>query len=105
MELNTIIKALRSEIKYEKEAGNNLEHINWGNQEGILVSVNDLEKLLDACGGKNVDASENTLPIQRVSNNEERVAVCPRCKSNKIEESEEHHSFMDCNYCGLTWAN
>lgn len=31
--------------------------------------------------------------------------VCPRCKSNKIAPSEDHHSFMDCEHCGMTWAN
>lgn len=31
--------------------------------------------------------------------------VCPRCSSNKIAPSEDHHSFTDCEHCGMTWAN
>lgn len=51
-ELENIIKSLRSEIKFEKDCGNNLDNTDWDFEEGIIISVNDLEKLLDACEGK-----------------------------------------------------
>lgn len=48
MKLKLLVKSLRSQIEIEKDCGNSLDSIDWGMQEGVLLSVNDLEELLDA---------------------------------------------------------
>lgn len=59
MDLKETIKGLRQEIEFEKKNNpNDLNEIGWGMQKGILISVNDLEKILDLCEG-NPANSEN----------------------------------------------
>ena len=74
MDLKTIIKSLRTEIKFEKDSGGELEHISWPYQEGIIISVNDLEKLLDVCEGKLSDTEQANGLSQRV------MSSCPICQ-------------------------
>lgn len=63
MELENIIKSLRSEIKFEKDCGNNLDNTDWGFEEGIIISANDLEKLLDVCEGNIVNSKPANCAI------------------------------------------
>jgi len=55
---------------------------------------------------KQIESAEklvNNLTIPVVSNNEERVAVCPDCNSKDTERTGETTYF--CHKCKCHWAN
>ncbi len=78
----------------------------WNTQENCKV---EFDTLPDANKQTMIEVAKrllnfNLLRLHFVVGRSEQL-VCPRCHSNKIAPSEDHHSFTDCEHCGLTWAN
>jgi len=96
MDLKTIIKSLRAEIKFEKDSGSELKHISWPYQEGILISVNDLEKILDVCDGKLSDTEKANELLPLVSDSE--AAVCSDPDLNNPEDCKIEHCCYKCKW-------
>lgn len=66
MELKNIIERLKVEIAFKKLNGRNLDNANAAFNQGIIISVNDLEKLINACEGT-PSIEEIVLPISDFS--------------------------------------
>lgn len=50
--ITTIVEKLKEGIKIGKEYGNNPDEVSWGYQEGILVTMNEAQSLVDFIEGK-----------------------------------------------------
>lgn len=44
--MKKLMERIDNEVAYEKSVGNVLDEISWGSQYGILVSVNDADKIV-----------------------------------------------------------
>lgn len=87
MDFKKEIRELRKQIQFEKDSGGELELTSWNMEEGIIVSVNNLEKLLNLCEGKLSDTDSN-CNIQHV--------VKSVCECITSDQDSDHECCRNC---------
>lgn len=67
MELKNIIDRYKAEIAFQKLNGSNLDGTSSEFGEGIVISVNNLEKLINACDGNPYNSENANCDIFDIS--------------------------------------
>ena len=75
--MEKLLRRMSSSLKFAEDAGENMDEVSWGMQEGILISYNEAKVIIDAIN-KNKD-TENACTHENTAFKRIRCDVCSDC--------------------------